>query len=357
MTSALDRLDDAAALAAADPGDMGGHIRDLPEEMAAAWAQARRLVLPAAYVSPARIVVCAMGGSAIAADLLRGLIAGESSVPLHIVRGYSTPAFVDSRTIAVASSYSGGTEETLASFAAALERGAMPFVLTSGGALGEMAIERGYPHHRIAYDAPPRAAIAHSFMPMLALLERAGAIGAPDRDIEEALGVLAALRDELDVGVPASANPAKRLARALYGRVPVVYGAEHLAAVAQRWRTQIAENAEGWAFADELPELNHNTIAGYAHPAGATEIVAVVMLRAASLHERVLLRFDATRELLADAGVAAHVVEARGSSRLAQLLMTMLFGDYVSFYLALLNAADPSDIRALDAMKQRLADA
>ncbi len=357
MTTASDRLDDATALPQRDPGDMLGRIRELPEQIGVAWRQAAALRVPKDYREVDRMVVFAMGGSAIGADLLRGLVQLESPAPLIVVRGYDAPAYVDRRTLAIASSYSGDTEETLSAFEAALERGAKPFVATTGGKLLRMAEERNMPRHVFAYAAMPRAAIAYSLMPLLALVQNLGFVNPQDDDVAEAVAVTAALRDGIDMAVPAGANPAKQMALRLHGRIPVVYGAEFLTEVARRWRGQLAENGKTAAFSDELPELNHNTVVGYPNPAALKEHGVVVMLRSPALHPRILLRYEATRDLLAEAGIRSETVSSHGSGPLAQTLGLVLFGDYVSFYLALLNGADPTEVDVIARLKRRLAEA
>ncbi len=351
------RLDDLAGLAERDPGDMLGRIRELPEQVGEAWKQAASLRLPKGYREVDRVVVFAMGGSAIGADLLRGLIQAESPVPLLVVRGYDAPGYVDKHTLAIASSYSGDTEETLAAFEAALERGAKPFALTTGGRLGRLAEERHMPRHVFSYAAQPRAALAHSLMPLVALAQNLGFVNPQDDDVAEAVAVLAALRDDIDAAVPTADNAAKQLARRLAGRIPVIYGAEFLTEVARRWRGQLAENGKTAAFSDELPELNHNTVVGYPNPAAMREHATIVFLRSPALHPRVLLRYEATSEMLAEAGIRAETVSSHGSGPLAQALGLILFGDYVSYYVALLNGADPTEVNVIARLKRRLAEA
>ena len=50
------------------------------------------------------------------------------------------------------------------------------------------------------------------------------------------------------------------------------------------------------------------------------------------------------------------VFQAKGKSPLAQMMSLVLFGDYVSFYLALLNAVDPTPVAPIDYLKKRLSE-
>ena len=160
---------------------------------------------------------------------------------------------------------------------------------------------------------------------------------------------------EIGIRVPSKQNGAKRLAEQLPGRLPVMYGGGFLTEVARRWKTQINENAKAWAFHEELPEASHNAIQGYglAHEISARTFV--VLLRSARLQPRLLLRYQLVKAVLDQAGRGNQVIEGIGDSILAQMLTLVLFGDYVSCYLALLTGVDPSPVPTIEGLKNRLA--
>ena len=137
----------------------------------------------------------------------------------------------------------------------------------------------------------------------------------------------------------------------------MVYGSGYLSEVARRWKGQFNENAKNWAAFEQVPELNHNAVVGYDCPADLAKEIIVVMLRSSLDHPRNQVRFDVTAEILAQKGVAYENVHARGSSPLAQMLSTIHFGDFVSYYLAMLNRVDPSPVETIAYLKGRLAEA
>jgi glucose/mannose-6-phosphate isomerase len=188
----------------------------------------------------------------------------------------------------------------------------------------------------------------------LGIVQRLDLVGDQSADVAEAVAVMRQWQGEIKESVPTADNAAKALARKLYQRLPVVYAAEHLSEVARRWKGQFNENAKCWGVFDVLPELNHNTVVGYPLPPGLPQVVCVVMLTSTLNHARVRLRFEITRELLQQHGFAWQVIEARGSSALAQILSTIHFGDYVSYYLAMLNEVDPWSIGNIEFVKKRL---
>lgn len=301
------------------------------------------------------MVVLGMGGSAISGDILRSLAEVSGRKPVSVVRGYDVPAYVDSETLVVACSHSGNTEETLSAFESALAAGARTVVVTTGGRLGEMAAKHGVPVHVYEYDGEPRSSLGHQLMSLLGVAERAGVLDSQEQAVAEAVKVMRKQRKCLGFESSLRDNPAKQLAWKLRERLPVVVGAGALTAAAHRWKTQLNENSEVWALWEELPEMNHNSVAGFRLPKAIVDRLHVVFLAHPSLHERVLLRIDATAAALSEAGVSNERVEAEGSGPLAQILSAIYLGDFVSYYLALLNGVEPSPVVAIERLKARMA--
>ncbi|MCL4466628.1 MAG: bifunctional phosphoglucose/phosphomannose isomerase [Chloroflexi bacterium] len=353
----MDDLDNVVEIRKQDPEGMLERIGELPEQLRSAWRAVSGLTLPGGYATMDNVVVLGMGGSAIGGDLVRTLLAGELRVPLEVVRDYELPAFVGPRTLAIASSYSGNTEETLTGFRGARERGAQVVVLTTDGQLLKQAQSEGVPTVVFSYKAQPRAALGHSLVPLLGILRAAGLVGDKGADIEEAASVLEGLRGRLNEKAPTARNPAKQLARELYEHLPIVYGGGLTAEVARRWKGQFNENGKAWATYDVLPELNHNTVVGYEHPASMVEVVRIVFLATDYCHPRIKARFAVTQEILRRRGATFFIVQAEGRSALAQLMSSVYYGDYTSYYLALIYGADPSPVKVIDFLKAELAKA
>ncbi len=352
----IEHLDDPGVYEALDPEGLLARIRDLPRQCREAWERGRIFKVPTAYWGVSRLVILGMGGSAIAGDLLRSLADRRGRKAVTVCRGYEIPSLVDENTLVVASSYSGETEETLAAFSQALRAPARKLVITTGGRLAGLAREYDIPFFLFDYRAESRSALGYSLMPLLAVAEQVGALPDMEADVAEAVTLMGELAQRLDSRVPAEQNPAKQLAGRLQTKIPVVYGAESLTEVAHRWKTQFNENSKVWAFHEELPEAQHNAIVGYPLPREAIDRLHVVLLYHSLLHPRVGLRYETTRDALAAAGVQYDVVEVQGSGPLSQMLTGVLYGDFVSYYLAILNAVSPSPVPAILDVKRRLAE-
>lgn len=318
-------------------------LREFPEQVERALGLACRI--PNGVQGFKNAVVLGMGGSAIAGDLL----ASFSTVPVVTVRDYELPPWVNSETLLVAISYSGETEETLSAFREGLRRTRRAVALTTGGALAALCEEEGLPWVPVPPGFQPRAALAFLLFPLLGCFARFGlARGDP-------AAVPSALRKLREACMPeVEENAAQTIAQEIFGKVPLIYGARITSPVAYRWKTQINENAKQPAYWAGLPELCHNEIVGYELAGKVFPQGIVVFLRTSFDHPRVAKRVDILKEVLASRGLAFLEVWAQGDDPLSQALWLLHFGDWVSFYLALLNGVDPTPVRPIQELKRRL---
>jgi glucose/mannose-6-phosphate isomerase len=346
-------IESVERIRAADPGNMLERIKDLPKQVRDAWTIARAAQLPPAHGDVRNITVVGMGGSAIGGDLAAALLAGELKVPMNVHRDYGLPAYVGRDSLVIASSYSGNTEESLSSFEEAQRRGARVLVLTTGGKIAELARAAKYPVITFSYPAQPRAALGYSLGLVLGALTRLGFVRDLSSDVDAALADVAKLEERVHEG--ARTNDAKKLAIELYGRIIFAYGGGVLGVMARRVKGQWNENAKNWGAFDVLPELNHNGVVGFPHPDIARDALTVLLLRSDRDNPRHKLRFDVTRELLDRASVPHKTLQFSGANMLSEVLQLTLFTDYVSFYVALLNGVDPSPVKSIDYLKERLA--
>lgn len=348
-------LDDLSIYSCLDPHNMLRHLHDIPSLCSRAWEQIQPIELPQDYKQVNKVVMLGMGGSAIGCDLLASLAVSECRLPTFVSREYTSPAFLDDDTLVIASSYSGTTEETMSAFKPLISASCKKIIMTSGGQLATLAKEHHIPAFILDYQSPPRATLPLSFLALLGIFCKLDLLDNKSADVTEACEVLQKYSQQLNEGIPEKHNQAKQLARSLYNKMAVMYGAEHLSEVAGRWCLQINENAKAWAFNATFPELNHNATTGYEFPPEISHNTHVVMLRCSSLHPRVRMRYDITERILDKAGVQNTILDAKGQSKLAQMLSLILIGDYVSYYLALLYGIDPYPIKAVDYLKAELA--
>jgi len=345
------------AESAVDRSGMRAHVRSLPDQLEASVpAAAAAAAGIGGGAPPAAVAVLGMGGSAIAADLLAAYTGGRRRLPLVAIRDYRLPAWLGSRALAVASSYSGNTEETLAAWAEAKARGLPVVAVTTGGELARRARAAGDPVLELPGGLPPRAALGHSLAAVAAIVARVD----PGLDAdEEAARLLAAgerLVPRMDAWLAWDAeNPALEIAAELARRLPVVVGGAPLgAAAAGRWRAQLNENAKLFAHSAELPEHNHNEIVALEGDDDFLARLAVVWLETPWDHPRVVRR----RELARRAGEGRVGIQlsaaGAGGDPLESLLELCALGDCASFLAAVIRGVDPSPVRSIDRLKSEL---
>ena len=169
-------LDDLSVYRRLDPANMLEHLYGLPRQCHTAWHKAKDFNLPQDYVKIDKVVVLGMGGSAIGGSLLRNFVSRLTKPIIFVTRDYDPPAFIDDKTLVIASSYSGNTEETLSAYTSAQKRGAKIIVLSSNGKLLDLAIKDGVPFIRIPGKLPPRCALAYGTIPFINLFSKLGLI-------------------------------------------------------------------------------------------------------------------------------------------------------------------------------------
>jgi len=358
-------LDDEARLGAVDKSNMRRIAEKFPELCEDALALCRDLKIPQEvrvnskltieYTQPQEVIVAGMGGSAIGGDLLKGWIRDRLPRPIDVNREYHLPKYAGPKTLVVAVSYSGNTEETLSSFVEAAERGCMTFSVSSGGLLEEFNHTLGLPHLRVPSGYPPRSAVPYLFFSTAAALQKLGSLESLDDEAFEAVKTLKDIREEIRSAGPTEENPSKKLALALEGLIPMVCGFGPFEAVATRMKTQFNENSKTPAKAEFFPELDHNETLGWSGSRRLTKGFGVVLLRSDDEPLEIRARIELTRSLVFEEG-AGRVLEiwARGSGRLAKMLSVMYVGDFASIYLGLLYGIDPATVAIIDEMKRRL---
>ncbi len=343
-------------IAALDPQGMFDAVKGFPDHFREGWTRAADFRPTHRAVDLRQVVIVGMGGSAIGGDLVRTYCRDSAPVPISVVRDYALPASVGEGTLVIASSYSGGTEETLAAFDEATERGAAIYAITSGGELQRRAERDGLPHVVIPGGLQPRAALGYSLGALLRMANKIGLCDVTDAEYHEALDVADACVEEY---ADTDANEALELARILEGKVPIIYtGPGLMEAVGVRWTNQIHENAKQLAFGNVFAELNHNEIMGWeSAPAAVRTLLHVVVLRDADDHPQIRRRIDVTRDLLAGEAAGWTEFAPRSKGKLARMLSMIQRGDFTSYYLALLVGVDPTPVESIQQLKRTLAEA
>jgi glucose/mannose-6-phosphate isomerase len=343
---------DRAAVAACDPTGQAAEMLDLATHLGDALWRVESAGLTRREARDG-LVVAGMGGSAIGGRLAQAVVGARARRPLTVASGYALPPWAGPDALVLCASYSGTTEETLACYAQAAERGARRIVATTGGPLAERARADGVPVIPLPAGFAPRAAVGYALVCALEAAALCGAAPSLHAEIEAAATLAAELAERWGPD-GAEDGTAKALARRLVDTVPVISGTERTAAAAYRWKCQINENAELPAFASELPELDHNEIAGWSAAAAERARFSAVFLEDPDEHPRNARRIEVTARAVHAGAAVVERVRALGESPTERVVSLVLLGDLVSLYLAVLRGVDPAPVDVVGQLKAEL---
>lgn len=337
-----------------DSQDMWKLVENFPKHWAKIMEMTGNLEFTIDKNKIKKICFAGMGGSAIGADLIRAYSLKTCPHPVQVVRHYEIPQWVDEKTLFIACSFSGNTEETLSALNQAFKKKAQCIGVTSGGKLLITAQQENFDYIKIPGGMPPRAALAYSFIPLFRIFQHLGYLDEGEEALQETAELL---QESVAEFVDFTSNEALTIAEELTESLPLIYSDSLLMEpVNLRWRGQIEENAKMLAYGNLLPEMNHNEIVGWEHITHLTGRLSVVMLKDKEDNSRVRRRMEIVKELVIDQALSVIEIESYGNSRLARIFSLIQLGDWVSMYLAILNEVDPTPIAKIDLLKSKLAE-
>jgi glucose/mannose-6-phosphate isomerase len=232
--------------------------------------------------------------------------------------------------------------------------GASIVAITGGGTLGQRAAVAGIPTMTIDAPGEPRSAVGYNLMLLASLLGRTGVISISDSEVSEAIEATETMVSRVGIQVPAAENQAKQLATDLVGRLTLVYGSGNLSGMALRWKSQINENGKSWAFAELLPELLHNSVESFPGGPDVSQRTTAILLKPFQATSGLERRYAVLSETLERFGIDSRLITGVPGGILAQSLSMIVLGDYVTYYMGLLNGFNPSETPSIDLFKERL---
>ena len=337
-----------------DKDDMYQSIWDFPENIIDAIELSEKITLKNEYLNVNNIIIAGMGGSAIGGDVVYSLIKNEIKIPFVVNRGYDLPAWANSSTLIICSSYSGNTEETISILEEAKSLGAKVIGITTGGVLESLCKNYSFDFVNIPSGLQPRAALAFSFIPLLYILKKTSLINVEVKNwLESSVDLIKSKREEYSLAK--ENNPVYQLANKLYNKLPIIYAdSGSLETVAVRLKGQICENSKMLCYHNDLPELNHNEIVGWENNSILFDHLFLIWLSDKSDNERVKHRMAITQTILNEKKVDQHVIEMKGNLFQVRFLNMIHYGDWLSYWCAIAHNTDPSPVSNIDRLKKEL---
>jgi len=365
-------INDAVALRQADTQQLFDQLARCGELYRQGLKQALELPVPTPTSTPAsasvsasassaggasihEIVLCSVGGGPVAAlRQLSSMLSDTARIPVVLHQGYHMPAYVDAHSLVFIVNYSGGSEEIVSAYRSAIEAGAQVAAITAGGAIAELARQRGDLLFMLPAGQIPRVlSTSHVLVPALSILHRLGIIPDPAPAVSETIALLQELAPQYAPESALDANPAKQLAAEMDGLIPLAYGTVPFTdSAAYRLKYQLAENSRKMAFAGAMSALHHDEAYGWDEPGMAR--FHVTLIADAEDHERMARRIEATAEVLQTRAGGVRIVRSTGESRLARLCSLTYLFDYATVYAALLQGPVLGGGQALNAFRAAL---
>lgn len=333
-------------------------IESLGLQCQQAWEEAGKIAIPRRYRTVKHILINGMGGSGLAGHVIESLYGDKMRVPFKVINSYTLPGFVNQETLYVLSSYSGTTEEVLATFKAARRRRAKLLIICAGGRLATLARRHRLPAYvfepRFNPCNQPRMGLGYMLAGTLGLLAKAGLLAMNEGEVKGAIRQILSGHRLYGARVPFKRNKAKQLARAWQGRAPVTVAAGHLSGNAHILANQINENSKNFSNYLLISEMNHHLLEGLRFPKLNRHFLSFLFIESGRYLPRIQRRFAITKKILKWNRMAVWQYRAHSSSKLSQVVEVLLFGSYVNFYLAMLNGIDPSPIPFVGQFKKEL---
>ena len=298
------------------------------------------------------IIVTGLGGSAIGGDLLLNYFKEELKVPYVVNRNYELPLFAGENTLVIASSYSGNTEETISALKEAVSRKAQVVCLTTGGEVEKICKKEDIPFFSLQKGFQPRYALWGNFFALLKIVEKLKLTVSQEKIVLSIIELLKSKGEEFSK----ESNQALDIAESLNGYIPVIYSvSDFTSSVGTRLKGQFNENSKLHAFSNFFPEMNHNEIIGWETVAEKQIKCKAVFIYDESYNSRVKKRFEIVSDLIRQTGTEIITLKSSQADFKLRLMELIFLGDFISYYLAIVRGYDPSTIKNINYLKEKLA--
>jgi glucose/mannose-6-phosphate isomerase len=293
-----------------------------------------------------KVFITGMGGSGIAGRFVAEIMKLHGTIPVIISNTYEVPSWVDDNTLALVSSFSGNTEETVTALNSLLNRKANIISISSGGKIIKISRENDLDLIQIPSDwSAPRACIGYSIIFQLFALFQLGYLKI-ELTKEISLCIELLLREREDIY-----KNAAHLAKLLKDKTPLIYSDSIFEPLAIRFRQQLNENTKILAFNSTFPEMNHNEIAAWT--SSLSEFSAVFLI-SELYNERVVRRIEISKEIMINHTDVIVDIELKGNTVLQQIFYGIHIIDWISWFMAKNRNVDATDISSINFLKSEL---
>jgi glucose/mannose-6-phosphate isomerase len=292
------------------------------------------------------IVFAGMGGSGAIGDMFNSILS-KSKIHLNVVKGYSLPETVNSKTLVIVVSVSGNTAETMSVLDAANKIGSKIIAFTSGGKMQKYCVENQIEYRIIEQFHSPRASFTLFLYTILKVLHCT--LDIKKNDILESITELEKMKKEISTLNLTSHNPSLNLAEWIKN-IPVIYYPYGLESAAIRFKNSLQENAKFHAMTEDIIEICHNGVVSWERK---SEIHPII-IEGKNDHVKTKERWKILKEYFNLNKINYWEISTVEGSILTKLINLIYLLDYATIYLSILNKIDPSPVKSIEFIKKKL---
>ncbi|EKD52824.1 MAG: hypothetical protein ACD_61C00227G0002 [uncultured bacterium] len=351
-------LDDRRNYRKLDPIDLYESLGKFGHQFDSGWHTAEFVNLDFDPDKIKNIVFTGMGGSNLAAEIIRSLAPYILKVPFEIVANYRLPAYADKHTLIILSSYSGNTEEIISCAQDAGMRSCPSVCLTTGGKLKEVALGQQIPliemDEKFNPSRSPRAGVCLSLGAIIGLLLRLNPLAKKYFIQKDITQTIERVLDMVNIDKDTPDNPAKSLAAKHKGQGIIFLSANHLSGIGHVFGNYLNETAKTFAVHFDFPDLNHHLLEGFTFPASLKDDLSFIILNSGNFPEIIQKRARITRDILLKQKYRVSVIKPEATDTVLQVFESLVFLVMFSYYLGIVNKVNPAINPWVDYLKKEL---
>tara|TARA_B100000029_G_scaffold262081_1_gene258276 strand:+ start:694 stop:1701 length:1008 start_codon:yes stop_codon:yes gene_type:complete len=292
------------------------------------------------------IVFCGMGGSGSIGDILTAIL---STSEMHVtnVKGYLLPKTVSEKTLVVCISISGNTKETVSVLESAKKKSCKVLAFSSGGKIKQFSNENDIPYYEIPQIHSPRASLPSFLYCIVNVLQHFLPI--TKEGIIQSITNLKKTREIISSTNLNSDNLSLELAKWI-NNFPVIYYPNGLQSVAIRFKNSLQENSKLHVIAEDAIEACHNGIVSWERKSNGQPI----LLQGIDDYTKTKERWEIIKEYFINEKIDFREVHSINGNILSKIINLIYILDYCSIYHAVLSKIDPSPVKSIDFVKERI---
>ena len=292
------------------------------------------------------VIFAGMGGSGTIGDIFEAILS-KTNIHVSVVKGYLLPKTVTENTLIVITSVSGNTIETLTVLENAKKSKGKIIVFSSGGKCEEFCKKSNTQYYKIQKIHSPRASFVIFLFSMLKIFQNI--ISLKIEDVNEAINELEKLKNKIATNDLTNSNPAIKLAENITN-IPLIYYPHGLESAAIRFKNSLQENAKMHVISEDVVEASHNGIVAWEKES----VVEPILIEGKNDYKKTKERWSILKEYFISKNIKFNEVFANSNSILSKIVYLIYFLDFVSIYKAIMLKQNPTPVKSIDYIKERL---